>query len=86
MTTQCPKCKAENPDTKQFCGECGTQLTPVKETPIPTHGPLSYSAPFRSQDAKYNNDLSPCQPEGTWPHRQSPGFSTQLITSAPILR
>ena len=36
MTTQCPKCKAENPDTKQFCGDCGTQLTPVKETPVPT--------------------------------------------------
>ena len=26
MTTQCPKCKAENPDIKQFCGDCGTQL------------------------------------------------------------
>jgi len=36
MTTQCPKCKAENPDTKQFCGDCGTQLTPAKETPIHT--------------------------------------------------
>ncbi len=36
MTTQCPKCKAENPDTVKFCGECGTQLTPAKETPIPT--------------------------------------------------
>jgi serine/threonine protein kinase/tetratricopeptide (TPR) repeat protein len=36
MTTQCPKCKAENPDTKQFCGDCGTQLMPAKETPVPT--------------------------------------------------
>jgi tetratricopeptide (TPR) repeat protein len=27
MATQCPKCKAENPDTKQFCGDCGTQLS-----------------------------------------------------------
>jgi serine/threonine protein kinase len=26
MTTQCPKCKAENPDTQSFCGDCGTQL------------------------------------------------------------
>ena len=33
MTIQCPKCKAENPDTKQFCGDCGTQLIPVKEIP-----------------------------------------------------
>ena len=23
---KCPKCNAENPDTKQFCGDCGTQL------------------------------------------------------------
>ncbi|MGD9346173.1 MAG: zinc ribbon domain-containing protein, partial [Candidatus Aminicenantes bacterium] len=36
MTRQCPKCKAENPDTKQFCGDCGTQLTSAKETPVPT--------------------------------------------------
>jgi TolB-like protein/Tfp pilus assembly protein PilF/predicted Ser/Thr protein kinase len=26
MATKCPKCNAENPDTKQFCGDCGTQL------------------------------------------------------------
>ena len=26
MTVKCPKCQTENPETKQFCGECGTQL------------------------------------------------------------
>ena len=26
MTTQCPKCDAENPDTQSFCGDCGIQL------------------------------------------------------------
>ena len=26
MATQCPKCKADNPDTQSFCGDCGTQL------------------------------------------------------------
>jgi serine/threonine-protein kinase len=36
MTTQCPKCKAENPETKQYCGDCGTQLTPATEGSIPT--------------------------------------------------
>jgi serine/threonine protein kinase len=36
MATRCPKCKAENPDTQSFCGNCGTQLTPVKEIPVPT--------------------------------------------------
>jgi serine/threonine protein kinase len=29
---KCPKCNADNPDTKQFCGDCGTQLTPVEES------------------------------------------------------
>jgi len=26
---QCPKCQFENPDTKKFCGECGTKLEKV---------------------------------------------------------
>ena len=36
MSMHSPKCNTENPDTKQFCGDCGTQLTPAKEGPIPT--------------------------------------------------
>jgi hypothetical protein len=24
---KCPRCSAENPDDKSFCGECGTELT-----------------------------------------------------------
>lgn len=24
---KCPKCQSDNPDTKTFCGDCGTQLT-----------------------------------------------------------
>jgi eukaryotic-like serine/threonine-protein kinase len=33
---KCPKCRAENPETKQFCGDCGTQLgvTETLQTPI----------------------------------------------------
>ena len=30
---KCPTCQAENPETKQFCGECGTQLPPTKDRP-----------------------------------------------------
>jgi serine/threonine protein kinase/Tfp pilus assembly protein PilF len=26
MTISCPKCQTDNPDTKRFCGDCGTQL------------------------------------------------------------
>ena len=28
---KCPKCNSDNPDTKQFCADCGTQLTPAEE-------------------------------------------------------
>ena len=30
MAIECPKCHSENPETKQFCADCGTQLTPSK--------------------------------------------------------
>jgi serine/threonine protein kinase len=26
MARKCPRCNADNPDTKQFCGDCGAQL------------------------------------------------------------
>jgi serine/threonine protein kinase/formylglycine-generating enzyme required for sulfatase activity/predicted esterase len=26
VANKCPKCNADNPDTKSFCGDCGTQL------------------------------------------------------------
>ena len=31
MTTKCPKCNTDNPDTKHFCGDCGTQLGHPKD-------------------------------------------------------
>jgi serine/threonine protein kinase len=30
VAIKCPKCHSENPETKQFCADCGTQLTPFK--------------------------------------------------------
>lgn len=35
MTIQCPKCKAENPDESKFCNECGTQIDPIEQMPVP---------------------------------------------------
>jgi len=32
MSIECPRCHSENPETKQFCADCGTQLTAPKET------------------------------------------------------
>ena len=32
MAIKCPKCHSENPETKQFCADCGTQLPPLKDT------------------------------------------------------
>ncbi len=34
MVIKCPKCQAENPDTKQYCGDCGTQLPPFEDIKI----------------------------------------------------
>jgi len=31
MGIKCPKCQSNNPDTQQYCGECGTQLIPSEE-------------------------------------------------------
>ena len=31
MGIKCPKCQSSNPDTQQYCGECGTQLIPSEE-------------------------------------------------------
>jgi len=31
VAIKCPKCQSYNPDTKRFCGECGTQLPPSDE-------------------------------------------------------
>ena len=31
LAMKCPKCQADNPESKQFCGDCGTQLTPYPE-------------------------------------------------------
>jgi serine/threonine protein kinase/Flp pilus assembly protein TadD len=36
MTTQCPKCKAENPDESKFCNECGLQMDSIDQMPLPT--------------------------------------------------
>ena len=30
MAIKCPKCNADNPDSKQFCGDCGTQLKSIR--------------------------------------------------------
>ncbi len=34
MTTECPKCRAKNTDTQQFCGECGTRLPSLEKTKV----------------------------------------------------
>ena len=33
MAIKCPTCHSDNPETKQFCGECGTQLPPPQDHP-----------------------------------------------------
>jgi len=31
VAVKCPNCQAENPDAKQYCGDCGVQLLPSKD-------------------------------------------------------
>jgi hypothetical protein len=34
MGVKCPKCKADNPDTQKFCGECATLLQSSKDIEV----------------------------------------------------
>jgi len=34
MTVKCPRCNADNPDTKKYCGECGALLASTKDISI----------------------------------------------------
>ena len=34
MPIKCPKCHSENPETKQFCADCGTLLTPPRDLEV----------------------------------------------------
>jgi serine/threonine protein kinase/Flp pilus assembly protein TadD len=34
LTTKCPRCRTENPETQRFCGGCGTQLIPSQEAAV----------------------------------------------------
>jgi serine/threonine-protein kinase len=40
---KCPKCKSDNPDTQQFCGNCGAKLVPAKD--IPASSTKSFETP-----------------------------------------
>jgi len=40
---KCPKCKSDNPDTKEFCGDCGAKLVPAKD--IPASSTKSFETP-----------------------------------------
>jgi serine/threonine-protein kinase len=31
MAIKCPRCHSENPETKQFCGDCGTPLPSLRD-------------------------------------------------------
>ena len=41
---KCPKCHSENPDTKPFCGDCGTPLIPSADAE-PSHTETLLSFP-----------------------------------------
>jgi len=36
VAIKCPTCHSDNPETKQFCADCGTQLFPSEKIPSRT--------------------------------------------------
>jgi serine/threonine protein kinase/tetratricopeptide (TPR) repeat protein len=58
VSVACPKCHTENPDTLKFCGECGTKLTPLEETPFSQtktlRSPLKHLAKGSTLVGKYD--------------------------------
>ena len=53
MAVTCPKCRADNPETVKFCGECGTSLPPKIRGHVPD-SPESGTCPPNSKDV-YSN-------------------------------
>jgi serine/threonine protein kinase/Flp pilus assembly protein TadD len=51
MAVKCPKCQAENPETKQFCGDCGTQLIRGHEPNSQEFGIVSPKLPTQTLQA-----------------------------------
>jgi serine/threonine protein kinase/tetratricopeptide (TPR) repeat protein len=43
MTTLCPKCHSENPETSRFCADCGTQLGVSEGKPIEPIKPIEHT-------------------------------------------
>ena len=69
---KCPKCQAENPDTKQFCGDCGTKL----EIRIRGHVPDSPESGTCPQNSEAKSPLSPEIP--------SPGVKDQASVTRTL--
>jgi len=46
VAIKCPKCHSENPDTKQYCADCGTQLIPSSRK-IPAGPTETLQTPLR---------------------------------------
>ncbi|MGB7297089.1 MAG: zinc-ribbon domain-containing protein [Candidatus Aminicenantales bacterium] len=52
MAVKCPKCHSENPETKQFCADCGTRLIWEHEPKSQEPGkPSPISAPTETLQA-----------------------------------
>ena len=61
----CPKCKASNPDTVKFCGECGTPLPSVRGQESASPKSSGSSHPVGSPDSPAAAPESPAMPSET---------------------
>lgn len=53
MAKKCPQCNADNPDAKQFCGDCGTQLVPIKDSQVTKTLQSPKATPGKTVAGKY---------------------------------
>jgi serine/threonine protein kinase/Flp pilus assembly protein TadD len=64
MSIKCPHCHLENSDTQKFCGDCGTNLTPLKEAPFSQTKTLSSPLKHLAQGTVLAGKYSIIEPIG----------------------
>ncbi len=62
---KCPQCRADNPETQRFCGECGTRLPPEASTPGQAPGPAAGRSPSPPEHASFTRTLETTSDELT---------------------
>jgi tetratricopeptide (TPR) repeat protein len=81
MAITCPKCRADNPETQKFCGECGAPLTASLSTP--SSRPMPPSEPAAPSEPASASQLAPSSQPGASPQAPAkPSLVTETLETA----